>query len=146
MTVSELARKAGINQATASKKLNAGKTPAQILEEAESWKAKQANRKTKTEVAPGDGESYFEAQRRKEIALADLRELELSLKNGDLVPVAEVNAWVAGMIVEARNILLRIAPDLQDQLSLVSDPAEINKLISGKVDSALDALSQKLVQ
>ncbi|HEY4359415.1 MAG TPA: hypothetical protein VGN17_00500 [Bryobacteraceae bacterium] len=138
--VGELARKAGISITTASRKLGAGKTPEQIIAEAEEYRKKQERRSEQPEA--GDEETFYEAQRRKEIALASLRELELQVKQGDLAPIAEVNAWVAGMIVEARNILLRIAPDLRDRLAIETDPAAIDRLIAAEVDRALAALAQ----
>lgn len=144
--VGELARRAGVSVSTASQKLKRGKTPEQIIEEAATWRQQQAEKQAREGVrakAPESsngvdgGESYSEAQRRKEVALANLRELELNVKSGDLTPVSEINAWVAGMIIEARNILLRIAPELRDRLAIETDPAEIDKLISAEIDRAL---------
>jgi hypothetical protein len=139
--VSEVARKAGVSITTASRKLGAGKTPEEVIAEAQVYREKQTRRDRRS-TEPGSDESFYEAQRRKEVALADLRELELKTKNGDLVPVAEINAWVAGMIVEARNILLRIAPGLRDRLAMEIEPAEIDRLISLEIDRALQSLSK----
>ncbi|HEY4360086.1 MAG TPA: hypothetical protein VGN17_03925 [Bryobacteraceae bacterium] len=145
LTVSELAMQADINVGTASRKLKQGKSPEQIIEEAQQWRHQMSQRSQKraSEKAAPDGDiSYIEAQRLKEIALKNLRELEYQVKSGDLVPVAEVNAWVAGMIIEARNILLRIAPELRDRLCIEQDPAEIDRLISQEVDRVLQRLAE----
>jgi hypothetical protein len=143
--VSDVARAAGVSVSTASQKLRRGKTTEQIIQEAKDWKEKQQQQASRTagrRTAKDGDESYFEAQRRKEIALANLRELELAIKSGELVPVAEINAWVAGNIVEARNILIRIAPELRDRLAIESDPAETDKLISVEIDRALAVLEE----
>jgi hypothetical protein len=64
---------------------------AQIKAEAADWKAKQEKQPDPAATTPN--ESFTAAQTRKETALADLRELELATKRGELVPLGEVNAW-----------------------------------------------------
>lgn len=139
--VSEIARAAGCSTSTVSNKLKRGKTREQIIQEAQDYRDQQANQPPKL-VTPEDGESFANAERRKEIAWANLRELELATKSGELVPVAEINAWMAGCIVEARNILIRIAPELRDKLAIETDPAEIDRLISVQIDRALFQLKE----
>jgi hypothetical protein len=134
--VTKLAQQAGVSVTTVSHKLRQGKTPAQILDEAAAWKEKDVKQRK-----PGGNESFTEAQTRKETALADLRELELSEKRGELVNLVEVNAWVSGMILRARDILLRIGPELRDRLSKEADPITIQGLIDGEIKSALAELS-----
>jgi hypothetical protein len=121
--VSDLARKARTSTSTVSKKLLAGKTAEEIIAEAEAWREQQSiqavKRATCGSVAngsSGDVESFAAAQRRKEVAIADLRELELKQKRGELVSMSEVNAFISGMIIRSRDILLRIGPELRDVL------------------------------
>ena len=135
---SELARELGISVSTVSQKRKKGKTDDQIRQEAANWK----NRETKEEKRSTEGqESFFEAQRRKEVALASLRELELAMEKGELVKVAEVNAFVSSMILRARDILSRIAPELCDRLAKETDPSRIRELIDAEVLRALTQLS-----
>ena len=53
---------------------------------------------------------------------ADPKELELAQKRGELVPVADVGTWIAGMILWARGVLLRSAPELRDRPGKETDP------------------------
>jgi len=134
--VKELAIKAGCSEATVSRKLKQGKTPQQIIDEAAAWKEKETDKRK-----PAGNESFTEAQTRKERALADLRELELSAKRGELVSLVQVNAWVSGMILRARDILLRIGPELRDRLSKESDPITVDGLITKEITRALQELA-----
>jgi hypothetical protein len=137
--VTKLAEKAQVAIQTVSRKLKQGKTPEQILAEAEEWRAKM---KANEDKAASGEESHFDASRRKERAIADLRELELSVKRGELVKIGEMNAWVSGMILRAREILTRIAPELRDRLAKETDPNRIQELIDAEVSRALVQLSQ----
>jgi hypothetical protein len=56
--------------------------------------------------------------------------------------VAEINAFVSGMIVRARDILTRIAPELRDRLAKETDPIRIQELIEAEVNRALASLAQ----
>jgi hypothetical protein len=137
--VSDLARRARCSTTTVSKKLLAGKSAEQIISEAEAWR-KQESARGATDC--GDLESFNQAQRRKEVAIADLRELELKQKRGELVPVSDVNAFVSGMIVRARDILLRLAPELRDRLATCTDPLECEGMVTDEVYRALRELSE----
>src|ERR1043165_2697873 len=113
--VNELARKAGVSITTASRKLRQGKTPDEIIREALLWKARQDKEDKKAKDQ--DEETFSEAQRRKEVALANKYELENKIKLNELAPIGEVNAWVSGMILRARDIMVRISPELCDRLA-----------------------------
>jgi hypothetical protein len=137
--ITKLALELGVSVTTVSRKRKQGKTDQQIRDEAAAWNKKQA--KLDHKAKQGD-ETLFEAQRRKEIALADLRELELAVKRGELAPVAEVNAFVSSMILRARDIVSRIAPELRDRLAKETDPIRIQELIEVETTRALTQLSQ----
>jgi hypothetical protein len=139
--VSDIARRTGVSITTVSRKIAGGKTEADIVREADEWKAKQ-KRLIRTIAPAKNTETYFDAQRRKEVALANLREQELATKAAHLVPIAEVNVFVASMILRSRDILLRIAPELCDYLAQETDPIKIQKLIDAEVHRALAALSE----
>jgi hypothetical protein len=100
----------------------------------------------------GDGqETLFEAICRKERALANLRELELKRrelelkeKTGELVKLEEVRSGVASMILRARDILLRIGPELRDRLAQETDPIRCEALVMDEIYRALNQLAQPL--
>jgi len=138
--VSDLARRARCSTTTVSKKLLAGKSAEQIIAEAEAWRKLEASKTASDDC--GDLESLQHAQRRKEAAVADLRELELQQKRGELVPMSDVNAFVSGTIIRARDILLRIAPELRDRMATCTDAIECERLIDDEVRRALRELSE----
>lgn len=137
--VSDLARRARCSTSTVSKKLLAGKSAEQIISEAEAWRKQEAAKESSSDC--GDLESLQHAQRRKERAIADLRELELQQKRGELIPMSDVNAFISGMIIRARDILLRIAPELRDRLATCRDAVECERLIDDEVRRALAELA-----
>jgi len=92
--------------------------------------------------AEHDPESYREAQRRREWVRVRREELALARLKGELAPVAEVNAWVAGMILRAKEILLRIAPELRDRLAQEKDAAKCEALVTAEVQRALNQLAE----
>ena len=137
--ITKLALEVGLSVATVSKKRRQGKTEDQIRKEAADWHAKEA--KEEAESKHGK-ESFAEAARRKEVALADLRETELAVLRGELVNVAEVNAFVSGMIVRARDIFVRMPVELCDRIAAESSPIRIRELIEAEITRALLQLSQ----
>ena len=135
MTKAELARKTGLTRPTIDNRLAKGETEDDLL--AAVPKAQPAKSKKKKAE-----ETFIDAQRRKEIALANLREQELAIKAGELAPISEINNHVAGMILRSRDILLRIGPELRDRLAQESDAITIQKMIDAEVFRALAALSE----
>lgn len=87
-------------------------------------------------------EALADAQARKERAIADLRELEVKRKSGELAPIGEINAWVSGMITKARDILLRMPGELRDRLAQETDPIKCEELMSGEVNRSLRELAE----
>ncbi len=61
---------------------------------------------------------------------------------GRLADVGKLNAWAAGMIVRARDILLRVGPELQDRLAQTSDPQACGALVTNEIVRALQQLSE----
>ena len=87
-------------------------------------------------------EVLAEAQRRKETALADKAELDVLQRRGELVPLATANAWFAGAVVKARDILLRIGPELRDRLAVETDPIRVEAMVVEEVVRALSMLKE----
>jgi hypothetical protein len=132
---SALARELKISVSTVSKKRLAGKTDAEIRAEAADWHAKEKQ----VESRSGDT-SLTEAKRRKELALAQLNELELAQKKSELISFADVNHFESTNIIRARDILLRIAPELRDRLAAETDPIKCGEIIDAEIYRALSEL------
>lgn len=75
-----------------------------------------------------EGESLADARRRKESALADLREVELAAKRGELVERARVIGGWSDMICAAKTSLLTIPSRLREA-GLPLDAAELAERI-----------------
>lgn len=86
------------------------------------------------------GETIARAQLRKEIALANNRELEYFQKRQLLVPVAHVNRWFGGVIIQARDALLRLPAELRDRIAAETDPIECERVIREKLVEVLKRL------
>jgi hypothetical protein len=134
--VNELARELSISATTTSRKRSQGKTDDQIRQEAIEYKAKELEKNTVDRI------SFTEAQRRKETALAELRELELAKARGEVAPTKEINQYVATMILRAREILLRMPAELSDRVAQTSDPIECKRLLEAEIHRALRQLAE----
>jgi hypothetical protein len=56
-------------------------------------------------------DTYTELCRRREAVKLEKDELNLARQKGELVPIGEVNAFISGMIIRARDRLLAIESD-----------------------------------
>ena len=130
MTNSELSRQSGFSKKTIISRLKKGQTEEEIL----------AAAKTRKPLV-FSGETFIEAQTRKERALANQHEFKAAQMRGDLVEVVLVNEWIAGMILRSRDILLRMAPELKDRLTHETDPVAVEELLDGEVRRALAELA-----
>lgn len=88
------------------------------------------------------GEKYYDAQARKESALADMHELKYREAIGELLPVGMLNAWFSGCIIKCRDILLNIGPELRDRLAQESDPVQCDELVTFEIRRALAELAE----
>jgi hypothetical protein len=96
-----------------------------------------------TEIDEESGDrTLAEAQRQREWIRVQKDELDLARKRAELAPIGEINAWVAGMIIRAREILLRIAPELKDRLAQQPNPHECEKLVASEIGRALNELAE----
>lgn len=92
-------------------------------------------------IAPATG-SIAEAARQLEWEKLREKRLKVDREEGRLVDIAAVNAWVAGMIIKARDLLLRIGPEARDDLARQMDPIECERIVRDKVNEALEQLAQ----
>lgn len=83
-----------------------------------------------------------EAQRQREWVRVEKDKLALERERAQLAPIGQINAWVAGMIIRSREILLRIAPELKDRLAQQTNPHECEKLVDNEVRRALNELAE----
>jgi hypothetical protein len=135
MTKRDLAKQSGYSRPAVDELLAKGATPEDIIEMGQ---ARNAGEPEPT----GPGETFLSAKRRKEIALADQRELELKQMAGDLVSIDDVNHWVASMILRARDILIRIGTEHRDRLAQETDPIKVQEVIDAEVHRALRELAE----
>ncbi len=70
------------------------------------------------------------------------QKFENDLREGNLAPVGEINAWIAGMILRAREVFLRIGPELKDRLSQETNPHQCERLVMREITRALGELSE----
>jgi len=137
-----LAKEAGVTPALVSRKLKQGRTRDQILLEAAERRQRMGVVLTPAVNKPKPrDENFVDAQRRKESALADLRELELSEKRKELLSAAEVSTAIHGLISSAKSKLLLLGDELGDRLAAESDPIRCRELVNAEVRNALTALS-----
>jgi hypothetical protein len=83
-----------------------------------------------------------EALRQKEWARVEMQHLELARRRGELIELAPINAFVAGMILRAREELLHIAPELRDRLAQETNPVECERMVSDRIRHALAGLAE----
>lgn len=86
-----------------------------------------------------EGISLAEARRRKENALAELREVELAEKKGGLVPARDVEIRWAGIITAARTRLLELPTRVKQAVPELT-PAQV-ELVRAMVHEALTDLA-----
>jgi CRISPR/Cas system-associated endonuclease Cas3-HD len=88
--------------------------------------------------------SATEARRRKEVALAQLREMEVAEKAGKLYQAAAVKSAVVAMNAAIREAVLRIPDKLAPTVAATSDPREARKLLMAECKAILRNLSDEI--
>ncbi len=135
LTERKLSGSLGVNRSLVGRKRRQGKTDDQILEE--------ASKASEKAVANGSVETYSQAQARKETSLADLRELELKEKRGELISMADVEAQWSELAVNLRDGIRGISARVANRL-----PAEWRREIVAVIDDEarqlLTALSDEI--
>jgi len=144
--VRAIAKEAGCDPALVTRKLRQGKTRETIIAEAVAYRERKGFPSTlpvdKPALVPKPrDENFVDAQRRKESALADLRELELAEKRRDLLSASEVSTAIHEFIATSKSKLLLLGDELGDRLAAESDPIRCRELVNAEVRNALTALS-----
>jgi hypothetical protein len=86
--------------------------------------------------------TFADAKTKREYIRLEREALQLKRFKGELAPIGEINAWVAGQIIRAREILMRIGPELKDRLAQTSNPHECERLVNYEISRALNELSE----
>jgi hypothetical protein len=158
--VREAARRLGVHHAAVQKRIKAGTLPTLPGGKLDSvtlnaqWTKNRDESKVRKPVAPvysepvpvrrfATGERNFaDAKTKREYVRLEREALELRRVKGELAPIGEINAWVAGMIIRAREVLTRIGPELKDRLAQQTSPHECEALINAEVRRALSDLAE----
>jgi hypothetical protein len=161
MTERQIAAESGYSNAMVHKKLKKGHLPEEIISEGRarqkaiekvqkrpadgkrpvSTGGKRPSKPSNTDESadpehPKDDEDYWSAQKRKEIALANLRELELAQKRKELVSAAEVATTWATICTTIRDGMLSLPMKTNDK--------EILAFLRSEIRSELTRISHDL--
>ena len=88
--------------------------------------------------------SANEARRRKEVALAQLREMEVAERAGKLYDAAAVQNAVVSMNAAIREAVLRIPDKLAPQAAATSDPRQVRSILMAECKAILKNLSDDI--
>lgn len=95
-------------------------------------------------ASPDTGESFAEGQRRKESALANLRELEFAEKAGKLIPADEARAaWFTATRM-VRDRLLGLPSQWALEVAALSEPRDVQALTDKKLRAVLASLAEDI--
>ncbi len=136
ITQKEYADRLGISQQAVNKMVRTGKIP--------STHGRIDPDVADSVLAPPDAQmetkSLAEALRRKEWALAGLRENELARKNGEVIEVAYVEKCQAQVNSNIKQRLLGLPAKLTPRLVSVASPALIKNILEREVRQCLEEL------
>lgn len=92
---------------------------------------------------PDDGcESLEEARRRKEIAAANLKELQEAQQRGELIPRDQAIQWVVALVSEAKVALMAIPRRLAPVIYGATEIRDIENRIRHEITAVLKKLSR----
>lgn len=86
--------------------------------------------------------SVAEATRQLEWEKVRRERLKNDLAEAKLTDVAAVNAFVAGMIIKARDELLRIPAEVRDDLARNTDPIDCEEIVRKRITGALQHMAE----
>ena len=87
-------------------------------------------------------DSVAEAQRLLAWYKVEGAEIEMRKQQGELVELRPINLYLAGCITRARDVFLRIGPELRDRLAGTSDPITCDEMITAEVHRGLREMSE----
>ena len=144
-TAQEIANIAGVSLTLVHRKLAQGKTARQIIAEAEVHEAQRTTQPRPTaSAAVVNGHaatvSFAEAQRRKELALAALREHELATRTGEIVDAAEARTWIRHICVPLTQSIRALPDELRDLL-----PEGLDGLLRRRIEGIIASADRYVV-
>jgi hypothetical protein len=86
--------------------------------------------------------TYLDAQRRKELASAALKELDVRQRSGELIEVAVVEKTLFNRSRQTRDALLSLADRLAGILAPITDQTKVHELLTAEMHQALEALTE----
>jgi hypothetical protein len=149
ISMREAARRLGVNPFAVSKRIKAGTLstlPGGKLDweiARQEWVRNRDTskvRKTIPAAFEADNGSYLAAKTKRAYLRLELEKLNLVVARGEMAPIGEINAHVAGMIIRCRDMLLQIPSLLKDRLSGETDPVRCEELLTAEVERALAEL------
>ena len=137
---SAFAKAVGVSSSMVTKWIGAGmpKRADGLLDAAVCRAWLKANIQRRDEVG---GETFSGAKQRKESALASLRELELSVRQGKLIDAGDAKRVWGGHVMVVRNRLLALPGKLAPAVAASADAAVCQELIRAEIYEALTELS-----
>ena len=87
--------------------------------------------------------TYLDAQRRKELASAALKELEVRKRSGELIEVELVERTLFNRSRQTRDALLSLADRMAGILAPITDQTKVHELLTAEIHQALEALAEK---
>ena len=131
-----IARAAGVSRQLVWRKRKQGKTPGQIVRE--------ANRRREFEARRNTDEPFLAAQRRRVTAVASKHELELAHMRARLIPVGPIMNWFGQVVSEAPGIFdEHLSEDLMVTLATTSDPRTCVELLDAAARGVLTSLGNR---
>jgi hypothetical protein len=92
-------------------------------------------------IAPAVG-TLAEATRLLEWEKYREKRIKVDQEEGKLVEISAVNAFVAGMIIRARDELTRIGPEIRERLAQENDPIKCESMVSDRIFQVLEKLTE----
>jgi len=125
------------------KRINDTKDPAKesVAKRHQQERSQKAQSTEKAPSVPGTGSRFQSAKARREEANADLTEIELQTRRGQLLIADEAKLAVADGDTTIRNRLESLPDMLAPQLAAESDEQKIRSMLTDHIESLLSDLS-----
>lgn len=106
------------------------------------WDKNTNARKSRAKVAKTKRDALTIAQTRRELASAEIREMELARLRGDLISASEVRASTFNLARTTRDRLLGIPDRIAALLASESNPAKCHEILTGEIRAAIEAIAK----
>lgn len=88
-----------------------------------------------------EAEDFFQARARKEVALANLREMDAAKRRSETLNATEVQAGWCEIVQNVRNRLLLIPDKVAPRVAVLSDVLECREVVRREIYDVLNALA-----